>query len=221
MIEIRDISIRQAEFSLDNISFVLDENKYYCMIGKTGCGKTTLLEIICGLRKFRSGAVFINGEDVSRYKPGERGIGYVPQDITMFSQMTVYNNLGFSLRVRNTDKKIKDRRVREIAGFLGITHLLDRMPAGLSGGEKQRVAIGRAICFYPNILLLDEPFSALDPDTKQELFGLVKMIQKETNVTVLHVTHNIHEVKYLADHVLELKKGKMTSKDVKQVIHVK
>jgi molybdate/tungstate transport system ATP-binding protein len=215
MIEINDISIKQAAFSLNNISFVLNENTYYCMIGKTGSGKTTLLEILCGLRKFDSGSIFINGNNVSNHKPGERGIGYVPQDIIMFNHMTVYNNIGFSLKVRNINGQAKDERIREVAKLLSITHLLQRKPFGLSGGEKQRVAIGRAICFFPNILLLDEPFSSLDRDTKEELFDLIKLIRQETNVTVLHVTHNIEEVRSLADNVLELKNGKIELKDKK------
>jgi ABC-type sugar transport system ATPase subunit len=209
MIEFQDISIRQNTFSLRNISFVLMDNKYYCMVGRTGAGKTTLLEVLCGLRKFESGKILINGEDVSNYRPGERSIGYVPQDLILFNHMSVYDNIGFSLKIKKVTKSQRDKRIRDLAELLGISDLLERKPHDLSGGEKQRVAIGRAISFNPNILLLDEPFSALDKDTKLEMYKLMKLVQSETNVTLLHVTHNTDEVKYLAEIILIISDGKI------------
>ncbi len=209
MVEFQNISIKQGVFSLNNISVKLDDDTYYCLLGKTGSGKTTLVEVLCGLRKFNSGSLFINGIDASEFKPGERDIGYVPQDLILFNQMTISDNIGFALKIRKVDKIVRDQRIKEVSEMLGISHLLQRLPRNLSGGEKQRVAIGRAIIFQPAILLLDEPFNALDYVTKQELFKMLKSIKSKMKVTVLHVTHNIDEVKNLAEKVLTIENAKI------------
>ncbi|NDP21996.1 MAG: ATP-binding cassette domain-containing protein [Paludibacter sp.] len=209
MVEFQNISIKQGAFSLNNISVKLADDTYYCLLGKTGSGKTTLVEMLCGLRKFNSGTLLINGIDASESKPGERDIGYVPQDLILFNQMTVSDNIGFALKIRKVDKIIRDQRIKEVSEMLGISHLLQRLPRNLSGGEKQRVAIGRAIIFQPAILLLDEPFNALDYVTKQELFKMLKSIKSKMKVTVLHVTHNIDEVENLAEIVLTIENAKI------------
>src|SRR5687767_9547183 len=131
-------------------------------MGKTGCGKTTLLEAVAGLRQPAAGRVILGGLDVTDRPPGERGLGYVPQDAALFRTMTVYGHLAFALNLRGWARAAVEARVRELADWLEITPLLQRRPAGLSGGEAQRVALGRALSFRPKYLLLDEPLSSLD-----------------------------------------------------------
>ncbi len=178
-------------------------------MGKTGCGKTSLLEAIAGLRRIASGQVWLGGSDVTLLAPGERGVGYVPQDAALFRTMTVYNQLAFALRLRATRRSAIRKRVLELAGWLGISHLLQRGINGLSGGEKQRVALGRALSFNPKYLLLDEPLSSLDEETRVSMIELLNNLRKSGNVTVLHVTHNSTEAEQLADVRFRLVDGKL------------
>ena len=165
MITFDQVAIAQGNFQLENISFELPENAYAVLMGKTGCGKTTLLEILCGLRKPTRGIVRIAGEDITRVQPGARQIGYVPQDRALFPHLTVRENLAFALHLRRWKKDEIAERVKSLADRLGVTALLDRWPEHLSGGEAQRVALGRALAPRPRILCLDEPLSALDEST--------------------------------------------------------
>lgn len=176
-------------------------------MGRTGSGKTTLLEAICGLKPVRSGRVLLCGRDVTRLKPADRNVGYVPQDLALFPTMTVREHLTFALGLRGWDGNAIARRVDELTRLLGIAHLLDRRPAGLSGGESQRVALGRALAYNPPVLLLDEPLSALDDETRAEMYALLRSVQRETGVTTLHVTHSGAEARALADHLLVLREG--------------
>jgi ABC-type sulfate/molybdate transport systems ATPase subunit len=140
-------------------------------------------------------------------------VGYVPQDGGMFSRLTVREHLGFALTIRHWPRHMIQRRVDELAALLGLEHLLDRRPQGLSGGEVQRVALGRALAMRPGVLLLDEPLSALDEDTRAEMYDLLRSVRGESQVTVLHVTHNRSEAHRLADLVLELRDGRVTPRD--------
>ena len=216
MIELRNISVRQSEFSLQNVSLRMEANTYYCLVGKTGTGKTTLIEILCGLRRFESGSIWINGQDATLRKPGERDIGFVPQDLALFGNMTVAENIGFALKIRKVDRNTREEKIKEMADLLGISHLLHRLPKALSGGEKQRVAIGRAVIFQPAVLLLDEPFNALDQETKQDLFKLLRSIKSKLKMTVLHITHNRDELENMAEMVVHLKDGQLSVKTRKE-----
>src|SRR4051812_42480304 len=168
-------------------------------MGRTGCGKTTLLEAVCGLRPVRAGRIRLGTADVTHLPPADRGIGYVPQDLALFPAHTVRGHLGFALEVRGRPRAEVDGRVAELADLLGLGGLLDRTPDGLSGGEAQRVALGRALAFRPSVLLLDEPLSALDEDTRAGMYDLLRAVQRQTGVTTLHVTHSRAEAKALAD----------------------
>ena len=205
MIAVEKLNIEQGEFSLSDLTFELPEGAYGVLVGKSGCGKTTLLEAVCGLRPIASGRILLGGRDVTTLKPGERGVGYVPQDGALFPHLSVARQLGFSLALRKTQTRQIAQRVEELSERLGITHLLDRMPDSLSGGECQRVALGRALSIHPEYLCLDEPLSALDDETHDEIYELLQQTVKGTDVTVLHVTHNKREVDSLADVVLRLK----------------
>jgi ABC-type sugar transport system ATPase subunit len=206
MIRLDSISWRAGAFGLEKVSFTVPAGRYGVLMGKTGGGKTSLLEIICGLRYPSAGRVWLGERDVTDLAPGERGIGYVPQDGALFPTMTVREQLGFALRLRSLPA---DERVAELAAPLGIAHLLDRKPDGLSGGERQRVALGRALAARPQVLLLDEPLSALDDDTREPLADLLRTVQRATAVTVLHITHNRSEAARLADVLLRLEDGRV------------
>jgi ABC-type sugar transport system ATPase subunit len=178
-------------------------------MGKTGSGKTTLLESLCGLKPVQGGSIRLLGQDVTRLKPAERGVGYVPQDLALFPTMTVREHLAFALLVRRWEAGHVARRVGELSELLGLGQLLERLPAGLSGGESQRVALGRALAFQPRILLLDEPLSALDEETREEMYVLLHSVQRCTGVTTLHVTHSRTEAHRLADRLLILHNGRI------------
>ncbi|MCX5661127.1 MAG: ABC transporter ATP-binding protein [Planctomycetota bacterium] len=211
MIEIQNLSLRNGSFALDGISLAVPAHRFAVLMGATGCGKTTLLEAICGLKTVASGAIHLAGRDVTRLRPAERGVGYVPQDAALFATMSVAENLGFALRVRRWPATEIRQRVDSLAQELGIAHLLDRRPLGLSGGEAQRVALGRALAARPAVLCLDEPLNALDADTRQEMVDLLKRVQASTGVTALHVTHDRAEAKQLGDVLFQFSEGKVTA----------
>jgi len=207
MIVLDQIHIEQGEFRLQNIELNIARGAYAVLMGGTGSGKTTVLEVICGLRLPIRGRVLIDGRDVTRATPSARDVGYVPQDGALFKTMTVADQLGLALYIRKEKTAEIKKRVDELGRLLGITHLLNRMPAGLSGGERQRVALARALSFNPRILLLDEPLAALDEPTRITIMALLKQVHSQTGVTVLHVTHNQTETEALATDVLRLADG--------------
>ena len=209
MIRFDTLSWHAGAFRLDGISFTVPAGRYAVLMGQTGCGKTTLLEILCGLRQPANGRVFIGGRDVTGLPPGERGIGYVPQDGAMFPTMTVREQIGFALAIRRRSGAEIAARVKELADQLGVAHLLDRLPQHLSGGERQRVALGRALAAKPSVMLLDEPLSALDEELRDDLAALLKRVQRELGLTALHITHSRHEAAQLADVMFRLESGRV------------
>lgn len=214
MISVNQLCIQIGNFSLNEISFDVPTGEYAVLMGKTGSGKTTLLESVCGLKAVKSGSITLMGTTVTHKKPAERGIGYVPQDGALFKTMTVHEHLAFALRLRKWKPKLIEERIKELSHLLGIDYLLKRHPHGLSGGERQRVALGRALSYRPGILCMDEPLSALDEDSREEMCDLLKTVQKHTGVTILHVTHSKTEAELLADRILVLSDNKV---DVKKI----
>lgn len=207
MIEVERLRIRQGRFCLERVDFRVESGQYAVLMGKSGCGKTTLLEAICGLRPIQAGCIRLSGRDVAGQKPAERGVGYVPQDRALFPTFRVRDQLGFSLAVRRLPAPLIADRVRELAVLMGVGRILDRYPNGLSGGEAQRVALGRALASKPAILLLDEPLSALDEDLRAEMCDLLEKIHRQTRVTVLHVTHNRQEARRLGNCLFRMENG--------------
>lgn len=196
-----------AAFQLQEVSLEIPANTYAVLMGATGCGKTTLLEIICGLRKPSGGKVWLESKDVTLWEPRLRGIGYLPQDLALFPETRVRDQIRFPLKMRGqTDG---DDLVQELVSELGIGQLLDRFPEALSGGEKQRVALARALAARPRVLLLDEPLSALDETTRSIAAELLRNLQQRHRLTVLHVTHSAAEAITLGQLRLEMDQGRV------------
>lgn len=209
MIDLLGITIVSGEFTLREISLQVAAGEYAVLMGKTGCGKSTILEAICGLRRIQAGRVMVQNVDVTDWSPADRGIGYVPQDLALFPTLSVYDHIGFALQLRKISKRSIQERVHALAQVLGIEQILQRKVKNLSGGESQRVALGRALSFKPPVLLLDEPLSALDESTREEIQDLLLKVKHETGVTTLHVTHSKSEAAALADRQLFLNDGRI------------
>ena len=207
MIEIQNLAVRQGKFALAGVALGVPAGRYAVLMGRSGCGKTTILETVAGLRQPAAGTIALAGRDVTCLRPAARHVGYVPQDGALFPTMTVRENLGFALDVRGDRRADIDKRVEELASWLGIVNLLERKPYFLSGGEKQRVALGRALASRPPVLLLDEPLGSLDDDTRETLVELLGRLRESREVTVLHVTHNRAEADRLGDLVFRLEEG--------------
>ena len=207
MLEVKDLFVKKGDFILDNISFKVDKNSYFVILGKTGSGKTMLLESIAGLLSNIKGHIYLNKKEITYLPPEKRDFGFVYQDFMLFSNMSVKENITYSSRYKN----IKDEKILldDLSGFLCIKDLLYRDIAHLSGGEKQRVAIARAIYSRPKLLLLDEPLSAIDPTLRSSIMKLLKDITKRYDTTILHVTHNFKEASFLADKIAVMLDGKI------------
>ncbi len=213
MIRFENVDIRLDGFALESINFTVPTGAYAVLMGRTGCGKTTILEAACGLRTIAGGRIFMMDRDVTALPPGKRNLGLVPQDAALFSTMTVEQHLGFALRIQKRPKEEVHERVENLAQWLDIAHLLHRRPLGLSGGERQRVAIGRALAAQPDILCLDEPLSALDEETHADMLQLLKRVHARTGVTILHITHNRREARALAAVLIVMKNGRIVTED--------
>ncbi len=209
MIELRDVSIRSGSFRLADLRLRVAGGQYVALMGKSGAGKTTILEAICGLRRIERGRIYVDETDVTDWQPGDRRLGYVPQDRALFPAMTVREHLHFALRLRRVDRHHREARTAELARLLGLEELLDRTPGGLSGGEAQRVALGRALSFKPRVLLMDEPLSGLDETARRDLQAVLVQLKQETEITVIHVTHHAPEALALADRIVRLEQGQL------------
>lgn len=216
MIRLSGISLASGEFRLPDVTFEIGKGEYAVLMGPTGCGKTSILETICGLKMPVQGSIWIDETDVTNFLPGDRRVGYVPQDIALFPTMSVGEHLEFGLRLRRFSRQEIRIRCDRAAELLGITHLWRRRVQNLSGGEAQRVALGRAITWEPSVLLLDEPFSALDEKTRGEMQTMLMSLQRMIGVTTLHVTHNPVEAESLADRRFQIIGGKFLESPVKE-----
>jgi molybdate/tungstate transport system ATP-binding protein len=209
MIAVESLTMIQGAFLLDAVSFTVPTGQYGVLMGSTGSGKSSVLEAIAGLRPITDGRIALGDVEVTFSPPNKRDIGYVPQDGALFQTMTIEQHLSFGMWLRKKPKVLIQERVQELATWLGIEHLLDRRPVGLSGGEAQRVALGRALSYKPRYLLLDEPLSALDEATRYLMVQLLNQLRQTRQVTVLHVTHSSSEAEQLADVIFRLNQGKL------------
>lgn len=209
MLEIKNLSITLGEFKLVDVSFQVEEGDYFVVLGPTGAGKTVLVECIAGIHRPKKGEIYLAGERIDHLKPEERGIGYVPQDYALFPHMTVKDNIAFGLRIRKVPLPQIEETVERLVHLLRIGHLLHRFPETLSGGEKQRAALARALAINPRLMLMDEPLSALDERTREELCRELKRIHRETGMMIIHISHNLEETFSLADRVCILNEGRV------------
>ena len=179
------------------------------LLGPSGCGKSTTLRIIAGLESATSGRVLIGGKDVTHLPPAERGIAMVFQNYALFPHLSVAENIGFGLSVRKVPKAEAEKRLKDAADLLGLSHLLDRKPGQLSGGQQQRVALGRALVAQAHVCLMDEPLSNLDAQLRQEMRAELRELQQRLGLTVVYVTHDQAEAMSMADQVVLLHQGKV------------
>ncbi|MBN1456098.1 MAG: ATP-binding cassette domain-containing protein [Methanomicrobia archaeon] len=210
MIVVKDVYKDWKEFKLQEINLEVKQGEYFVILGPTGAGKTLLLETIAGFHIPDRGNVWLDGRDVTRVPAEKRGIGFIYQDYSLFPHMTVEQNILFGLRMQKTSTAEENRkRVKGIMDWLNITHLAHRHPSTLSGGEQQKVAIGRAVAIEPSILLLDEPLSALDRRTQDYLRDELKRVRAEFGITMVHVTHDQTEAMLLADRIAVMMRGRI------------
>ncbi len=197
MLKVNNLSKIWKDFKLKNVSFEID--KEYCVIlGPSGAGKSVLIKCIAGILKPDAGKIILNGKNITNLPPEKRNVGYVPQNHALFPNKNVYKNIAYGLLIKKVNKLEIDRKVKEIAEFLNISHLLNRDVKTLSGGEQQRVALARALILTPSILLLDEPTSALDIKIKESIISELKKIK---DIPVLHVTHDLTEARTLGEKI--------------------
>lgn len=209
MLELRDISRSWGTFHLRGVSFRVADGEYFVLLGPSGAGKSLLVELIAGFHRPESGSVRIAGRDVTRLPPEDRSVGFVCQDPLLFPHRSVSQNIAYGPRVRGLSRSETRKRVEEIASMLGLGGLLGRNPEDLSGGERRRVSLARALAVEPKLLLLDEPFTWLDAPVRRELQEEMKALQKRTGVTVLHVTHDRAEAVALAERMAVMRDGRI------------
>lgn len=208
-LEVQNLSVDLGQFHLDNVNLCLERNSYLVVIGPTGSGKSVLLETIAGFYSHDNGKIFLDGNEITNLSPEKRGISIVYQDYVLFPHMNVFDNIAYGLKKKTDDKQLIETKVKEMAEHLKIEHLLKRDPETLSGGEKQRTAIARSLVVEPKILLMDEPFSALDEKTHTYLIGLIKSTIAKYETTCIHVSHNFNDVWNLAEQVAVMRDGKI------------
>jgi molybdate/tungstate transport system ATP-binding protein len=209
MIRIEDLNIDLEEFFLEDINISVDENQFFILMGPTGAGKTVLLEAIAGLVPVKSGRIIIGKRDVTRLPPEKRGISIVYQDYALFPHLAVLDNIVYGLHFHRVEREEQHKRCKEIVEQLNLGHLLHRYPGTLSGGELQRVALARALIIRPDVLLLDEPLSALDPAFREEMRDLLRRLHESTNVTFIMVTHDFAEAMSLAQRAAVINSGRI------------
>lgn len=199
MIKIEGLTILFDTFKIVDLDIQIEEGGFHFLLGPTGSGKTLILESIIGLRKPKRGRIWVGDREVQGLPPERRGISYVPQDLALFPHLKVKENILYGIRARELDMKVYEAYVQSLVEVMRIEHLLERYPAHLSGGEKKRVALLRALAPKPKLLLLDEPFSGLDPSIKVDIQHLLKNLHTSFHTTTLCVTHDFEEAYFLGD----------------------
>ena len=209
-IEARNVTKRYGEFAaLDDVSVVVPDGSLTALLGPSGGGKSTLLRVIAGLEEPDAGTVLINSEEVTHRPPQRREVGFVFQHYAAFKHMTVADNVAFGLAVRKRPKDQIRARVQELLDLVGLSHLGKRYPSQLSGGQRQRMALARALAVEPQVLLLDEPFGALDARVREELRAWLRRLHDEVHVTTLFVTHDQEEALEIAEQIVVINEGRV------------
>ncbi|VVE14852.1 sulfate/molybdate ABC transporter ATP-binding protein [Pandoraea anhela] len=213
-IQVQQVSKRFGDFNaLDDVSLEFPTGELVALLGPSGCGKTTLLRIVAGLEFADAGRVVLNGEDVASVGTRERQVGFVFQHYALFRHMTVFENVAFGLRVKSRRERLSDAQIRskvhELLGLVQLDWLADHYPAELSGGQRQRIALARALAVEPKVLLLDEPFGALDAKVRKELRSWLRRLHDELHITTIFVTHDQEEALEVADRIVLMNRGKI------------
>lgn len=192
-----------------DVNFEITEGRIVALLGPSGSGKTTILRMLAGLEHPDEGDIHIAGQRVNEIVPAKRGIGFVFQNYALFRHMTVFDNIAFGLDVQNKDRGKIEKRVTELLDLVGLANLRDRYPGELSGGQRQRVAFARALAPRPHVLLLDEPFAAIDAKVKHDLRQWLKATIKKSEITSIFVTHDQEEAVELADEIIVTNNGRI------------
>lgn len=209
-IEIRNVTKHFGHFvALDDVSVHIPSGGLTALLGPSGGGKSTLLRVIAGLEEAQSGRLIINGIDVTRLPPRKRNVGFVFQHYAAFKHMSVYRNVAFGLEIRKRPPEEIRRRVHELLELVHLEKFADRLPAQLSGGQRQRMALARALAVEPTVLLLDEPFGALDAKVRKELRDWLRRLHDEVHVTTIFVTHDQEEALEVADEIVVINEGRV------------
>jgi ABC-type Fe3+/spermidine/putrescine transport system ATPase subunit len=207
-LEVRNLEVVRDGFVL-KADFALQNNKILVLLGPSGCGKTTLLRAIAGLEPIKQGEILLKGKRIDALPTEKRHIGFVFQDLALFEQMKVRDNIAYSLQIRRENKAYVKERIDYLAMRFRIDHLLERYPSELSGGERQRVALARALASDPSLILLDEPLSALDAPLRREMRRFMRVQLTQGHLTAIHVTHDVEEAIDLADEIIVMRNGNM------------
>jgi molybdate/tungstate transport system ATP-binding protein len=208
MLKLTDINRKLGDFALKDINLEIPEGQYYVLLGRSGAGKTQLLELIAGLEHPDSGSIVLDNEDITKQKIQNRKVGIVFQDYAVFPHMTVFGNIAYPLKARKEDKKSIAGKVERAASLMNIWNLIDRSTEKLSGGELQRVALARTLVTSPRLLLLDEPLSSLDTSLKDDMKSLLRNLNK-AGQTIIHVTHDYSDAISLAQRVGVIHNGRI------------
>jgi molybdate/tungstate transport system ATP-binding protein len=209
MITLENLHIELGEFQLHNINLHIEENDFFMLMGPSGAGKTVLLEAIAGLVTPQQGRIKVAGEDITDLPPEQRGISIVYQDYALFPHLNVADNIRYGLHFHQRDKQAGEKQLQELLDLFDLQHLEKRYPGTLSGGEQQRVAMARAMIINPQVLLLDEPLSALDPRLREEFRQILKQLQQNTTATILMVTHDFAEALALGGRGAVIHRGRV------------
>jgi len=218
MIEFDQVSLALGSFRLNNVRLTINRGDYYFIVGPSGAGKTVILEAIAGLHRPRRGRVLLRGEEVTALPPEKRRVALVYQDYSLFPHMSVIDNVGYGLRMQGMGRADARHEVVGLLAEFGIAHLADRYPGTLSGGEQQRVALARAVAVKPDILLLDEPLSALDPVTQEKFILDLQRLHREDDLTIVQVSHARREAHLLATRIAVIIDGSLVEEGEADVV---
>ncbi len=221
MIEIRGVTKRFGAFTaVDNVSLAVRAGEFITLLGPSGCGKTTLLRLLAGFETPDEGAIFLDGQDVTRLPPYRRSVNQVFQSYALFPHLSVRDNVGFGLRMQRVTPAEAAGRIREALGMVSLEELADRRPHQLSGGQRQRVALARAIVCRPKVLLLDEPLSALDAKLRHAMQLELKHLQRRLGLTFVFVTHDQEEALTMSDRIAIINRGRVEQLgDTNEIYH--
>ena len=207
-VELRNITARYGDFiAVHDVSLTIKSGQFVTLLGPSGCGKSSSLRIVAGLLKPNAGCIEFDGRDVTDLDPSKRNIGMVFQSLALFPHMTVRDNVSFGLKMKKVDAAVASERVRRMLEIVRLDHLADRFPVQLSGGQQQRVALARALAITPSILILDEPFGALDRKLRETMQVELHALTRELGITALFVTHDQEEALMLSDLIAVMNKG--------------